>query len=405
MNNIYTVIDKWNLNNLDINILSDTELDKLINDIENAYNNAGMPKINGMHLSITDSVNIMENPKCDIRNITYPLLFSSQIWLPDPIYTAVAKLSSELWKKLPESGCNEITISIMNKKWWNLYDIQATERKEYLKLTISRFLPKLLQIRELVDLNYIYIYPWELILKNDFPRYAKTITELESHKEFIFSLTTQYMQSDYSLGIRLPSFSIQGMINNQLQNLYFKDQGQMLLLGLINANISNYLKSDLYENKKGDRLVHDYIRNGLSLSNNNPFIIQYSIPAFQEGLWENIVALKKDSELLFSLIEVIQKFSYGDPNNNQDLKDELLELSSKLSLSNSIKRLFTGESLQANLGLLGNTANNIITGSTVNAALTGAGVATGLGLLGTLFSEYIKGKKRRDIILSLAEKV
>lgn len=69
MNNIYTVIDKWNLKNLNINILSNTEVDTLINDIENAYNNAGMPTKNGMHLSITDSVHIMETPECDIRNI------------------------------------------------------------------------------------------------------------------------------------------------------------------------------------------------------------------------------------------------------------------------------------------------------------------------------------------------
>lgn len=274
MNNIYTVIDKWNLNNLDINILSDTELDKLINDIENAYNNAGMPTKNGMHLSITDSVHIMETPECDIRNITYPLLFSSQIWLPDPIYSAVAKLSSELWKKLPESGSKDITIPIMIKPWWNLYDKQATERKQILQEVISRFLPRLLQIRELVDHNFIYIYPWELMLKNNFPIYGKSITDLEGKEELIFKLTTQYKQSDYSLGIRLPSFSIQGFINNQLQNLYFKDQGQILLLGLINANITNYLKSDLYEIKKGDRLIHDYIRNGLSLCSDNPFIIQ-----------------------------------------------------------------------------------------------------------------------------------
>ena len=405
MNNIYTVIDKWNLKNLNINILSNTEVDTLINDIENAYNNAGMPTKNGMHLSITDSVHIMETPECDIRNITYPLLFSSQIWLPDPIYSAVAKLSSELWKKLPESGSKDITIPIMIKPWWNLYDKQATERKQILQEVISRFLPRLLQIRELVDHNFIYIYPWELMLKNNFPIYGKSITDLEGKEELIFKLTTQYKQSDYSLGIRLPSFSIQGFINNQLQNLYFKDQGQILLLGLINANITNYLKSDLYEIKKGDRLIHDYIRNGLSLCSDNPFIIQYSIPAFKEGLWENIVELKKDSELLNSLIVIIQKFSCGDPNNNQDLKDELLELSSKLSLKNSIKRLFTGETLQVNLGLIGNAANNIITGSTTSVAFTGAGTATGLGFLGTLFSEYIKGKKRRDIILSLAEKV
>ena len=405
MNNIYTVIDKWDLENRDINTLSDDELDRLINDIENAYTYAGMPVKNGMHLSITDSVYIMENPDCDIRNITYPLLLSSQIWLPDPLYSAVAKLSSELWKKLPEAGCQDITIPIMNTDWWNLYDKKNNDRKEYLKLSISRFLPRLLQIRELVDRNFIYLYPWELILKDNFPLYADSIKDLELKKDLIFNITSQFMQSDYSLGIRTPSFSIQGIIDNKLQNFYFKDQGQILLLGLINANISSYLNSDLYENKKGDRIVHDYIRNGLGFSANNPNIIQYSIPAFKNGLWDNIVDLKKDSELLNSIIVILQKFSCGDPNHNQDLKDELLELAAKLSLSKSIKRIFTGESLSVSLGLLGNSANNIITGTTMPAAITGAGTAVGVGLIGSFFSEYAKGKKRRDIILNLAEKV
>ena len=106
-----------------------------------------------------------------------------------------------------------------------------------------------------------------------------------------------------------------------------------------------------------------------------------------------------------SIIVILQKFSCGDPNHNQDLKDELLELAAKLSLSKSIKRIFTGESLSVSLGLLGNSANNIITGTTMPAAITGAGTAVGVGLIGSFFSEYAKGKKRRDIILNLAEKV
>jgi hypothetical protein len=194
--------------------------------------------------------------------------------------------------------------------------------------------------------------------------------------------------------------------------LWIGDKTEIFFVGIVNAIITSLFESNMYEYLPGDRLIHDYIRTGGKIINiNDKPKIKREIPDFKYAAWNNIVEIKKDSELLNNLTEIISEFSYGDDENlNQNLKDRLFEIADQMKSSKDLKKYIKAPLIELGIGTLGGFVANIITGLDANASLISTSIITGSTFLYSLVSDFFKAenqmkRKRKDIILKIADKI
>jgi len=419
--NIFDVIQKWDLSkaNIDFNKYTRSAISNLAYEIQNLYNQPPNTYIlkNRIHRTVSDSVRIIESEN-SIIDLTYPLILSQEIWLPDPLFSILSPEANSLWQKIPESGAIGFSDTPMIRTGWgNYWSTKISDRIKYLNLTVPQLVSNLQKIKSLVEAGYITIYPWEKIIKNQLSDMKTTIMTLKARKEIEKTLTQKYLQKDYSLGVRLGPLGITASSDfgdlKKGDPLWIGDKTEIYFVGIINAIITSFLNSNMYEGLPGDRIVHDYIRsNGNVLSENNFPKIVKEIPDFKNATWENIVEIKKDSELVNSLAVIISEFAYGDDKDlNQNLKDQLFEIAEKMKEQKNLLKYLPGQFISLSIGTLGGVATNVITGMDLNSSMIlGASVASSSSLLRTIISDYFKPKniasrKRKDIILKIARNI
>jgi len=396
-----------------------TNISRLAEEIENVYAGYQIPKMGGLHLPISDAVYIMENRANILPETAYALLLSNQLWLPDPLYSLFSTKATTLWKKIPEGGANNFSSTpLITIEWKNYWLTKITERANFLNKIVPNLVKNLLGVKELVKNKFVLIYPWEYFLYDNLDNIKLSITELKNIKEIEKSITEHYTQKNYSLGVRLGALGIEASMDSTDHNLkkgdplWIGDKTEIYFIGIVNTLLTSTLQSNMYEILPGDRLIHDYIRSGGRITPiQNLFRIEKEIPDLKSAVWDDIVAIKKDSELLNKMKDIITEFSYGnDENLNQDLKDRLLEIASEICNNKDLIKYFKGPLIQLGVGTLGGIIANTISGLDSTVAIATSSIIAGSSFLYSLVSEIYKKenkekRKRKDIILKIANKI
>jgi hypothetical protein len=361
----------------------------------------------------------MENEREALSETAYALLLSNQLWLPDPLYSLFSTKATSLWRKIPEGGAENYTSTPMiTIDWKNYWLTKITDRTNFLNQIVPSLVKKLMGVKELVRNKFVFLHPWECFLYDNLENIKKSVTELNQNKEIEKSITEYYKQINYSLGIRLGAIGIEAGTDSMGANLkkgdplWVGDKTEVYFIGIINTLLTTTLQSNMYEILPGDRLVHDYIRSGGRINPYQSIIkVEKEIPDFKSAIWDDIVAIKKDSELLNKMKDLIFEFSYGnDENYNQDIKDKLFEIAQEISSSKDLVKYFKGPLIQLGIGILGGSIGNITRGLDPSLAIAVSAITASSTFLYSLVSDIFKKenkekRKRKDIILRIANKI
>ncbi|MFA0005121.1 hypothetical protein AB4422_17290 [Vibrio splendidus] len=412
---IYALIEKWGLDRESHTFkrFSRSEISEIANEIMGLYNNS-LPKALGRkHLSIHDSINLSEanNP---VSTLAVPLLFSKQIWLPDPLYSVLAPNTKSIWSRLPESG----PMNIMGQPgpylpWDNYWTTRTSERVSYLDSVVPTLVKRLIELKPLVKSGYIILYPWEIMVGENLDSIKKAVVELSNETDILDKVRHKYKQKEYSIGARLGPIGFevarhppQGL--KARDSMWLGDPSSVLYGGMLNTLLTSSLSADFVNTLKGDRLVHDFIRSG---GEYNPVLqngVQISLPNLSNALWPEIVAVKQDSELVDKLSSALDG-ARNLPCSDAELLicDELKLLESQFKNDLSISKLVGSPVAELSVATMAGFTGGLFSGGNPTVALASSGIASVSSFLLKLANthqspERLATKKRKDIICSIS---
>ncbi|MEX3896373.1 hypothetical protein [Paraburkholderia sp. BR10954] len=417
---IFGVIRKWDLDrpNLDFAIYSRKIVGQMADDIQNCYLKAPPPSVGRFNQSLHTATEIVENKK-QAEELGLPLLFSKQIMLPDPLFSLLAPRASMLWKRLPEGGNKSYSkFPQVTSGWRSYWSTDTPERFALLNSTLPPLVAQLLKLRPLIDDGHIVLHPWELAVEPEVELLRKSVIDLQEKPDVIKEITQRFNQDNYSAGVRLGPIGLtvsQDWPAHGLRKddpMWFGDKAQILVMGLIHSIVATKYSSSLLETLPGDRLVYDYVRTGGILKPKTDQIVSsIQVPNLSEALWDDIVAIKNDSELLSQLKDTIAEVAYcNDDDQRVLIKEEIASIASKLKADTKLKKYAKFSVSDFGVGLITGTGSNVLTGSSPAVAATAAAVSTGMSFGYKLVSEYFgpenKGlRRRRDVIVRINHKL
>lgn len=418
--NIYDVIRKWGLdkNPLDLGRYTRSQISLLATDIENCYPSLSAPSLGRHHQSLHTATAIVEASR-PVESLAVPLLYSKQIVLPDPLYSLLSRRASSAWSRLPESGNASFTGTKSIYIQWDTYWTKKIEgRVRYLNERIPALVSRLLSIEGLVSRGDILLQPWEKIVDAEIPKLKAAISELNKNEKVIREITQKYPQDRYHLGIRLGVIGMSVSEDNSSLGLkkgepmWFGDKTGVLLMGLIHSLLAQRLSSNFVETLPGDRVVFDYVRSGGNLNPNQLTLVQsLQIPNLSGALWDDIVAIRKDSELSSRLQDILSELSFVDSSGQAEvLIQELSELEARLAEDTSLRKYIRLPALEMGVGTIVGMASNAVTGAALPVAL-GAGALSAAGMfLYELATSYhskdsAEKRQRRDLVVRLNHRV
>ncbi len=417
---IYDVINKWNLNKekLNFNRYTRRAISAIANDVQACYQGNLPPLTGRFHQSLTTATEIVENRK-PIEELAWPLLYSKQLILPDPLYSVLSPKANSTWSRLPESGCQGFSDTpCIYSQWKTYWSTPFNGSIEYLNGTVPSLVAQLMKLKPLVEAGFILLQPWELAVDPEIASIKEAVRDLRKQTNIINEVTQRFKQSEYNLGVRLGAISITAKENcpatglKKGDALWVGDKTEILVMGLVHSLLASQYHSNFVETLPGDRVVFDFVRTGGVL---RPAMQNLSgvvkIPNLANALWPDIVAIKKDSELLNKLQERISDLACCDNDDQLEVvRDRLAELQSQLTndaaFTKSRKLPISELIVSSAVG----AASNMITGAELITAALASTLTAGTMFTHKLISEYFdkenhSARKRRDLIVRINSRI
>lgn len=417
---IYDVIDKWKLadNTLDFRRYTRTAISTIANDVQSCYKSDLPVKSGRFHQSLATATDIVENRK-PIEDLALPLLYSKQLILPDPLYSALSPKANSTWRRLPESGCKGFsdtpTIHIEWKSYWST---PIETRIEYLNATIPALVTQLIKLRPLVDAGFVLLQPWEIAVAAELDSIKRAILELKSRSDLVREITQRLKQAEYNLGVRLGPISITANADvpatglKKGDTLWIVDKTEILVIGLIHSVLASRYHSNFVESLSGDRLVFDFVRtDGVLRPQTQNLSGVVNVPNLANALWPDIVAIKKDSELLSQLQERIAEAAYcGDEDQLDLVREGFAEVQAGLMKDASIMRRVNLSISELIVCTAVGVGSNLITGADLEKSALAAALTAGGTFAHKLVSEYFDkenraARRRRDLIVRVNSRI
>lgn len=415
---VYDLIDDWGLNKKGFSFKKYTrsQISEIASSITSIYSGKIELGIGRKHLSLNDSINAMEGVK-PLSNLAVPLLFSRQIWLPDPLYSVLSLHSKSVWKRLPESGpvnFNGNPGPYLN--WENYWSTKTSDRINYLDSVVPSIVTNLLKIKPLVQSGSICLFPWENILKDSIGDMKNSILALQENTEVLDVIRRKYRQHEYSIGARLGPIGATVGANppdglKEGDPMWIGDPANVIYGGMLNTMLTSSLSADFINRLKGDRLVHDFIRSGgdyTPVVENKSYI---ELPNLNRAVWEDIVAIKQDSELVDLLSNLIEDCKYIDTHDAAlAIKSELMDIERKLKSDLSIMKLVSNPLAELSVGTMAGVTGGVLSGGEPFPALVASGVGSVSAFLLKLASAHQSDERRslkvqKDVICRISNEI
>jgi hypothetical protein len=427
---VYDVLDEWKLLRPESNLTEYTlgdwrNIDRALTEI---YKDGVDGRLGSSFLGANLTTRIVEG-SADPEAIATSVLAFDTVWLFDPIYSLVSQAASEAWILLPERKGKyfgeDPHISI---DWRPLGHQGKDDLRKFLLREVPRRLQRLRELRPLFETGAVSFISWERLLLEHRSRLKEAIDSLRAPAE---PVVTKHPQDKYNLGFRLPPIRIQ-VQTEQLglkkgTDLYFGDRTPVLLYGLMNTLISAESGAVLIPELAGDSDLYEFVMSGL---NPKPPRVtlndRIELPRFSRAVWDDLVAIRKDSEALETLREVIRLAAISeegailsDVRSRLEGAAERIRAESGLSKHfkagtarfglESIKGITVGSTKAAATGMVTGGAVGGLPGAIIGAAVGGVGGAAAslfLDLATRAFSKDMRTKKTRaELFVRIAQKL
>jgi hypothetical protein len=420
MSKIYDVMDRWGLSdsNFNIELYTKSDLQKIAMEIQLSYVNVSHNQELGRgHLGITESVHYMENG-IPLSTVALPLLTFKQLWMPDPLYSLLSYDSIDSWEMMPDSGGKYFTaLPGPTVSWRNYWRSPKEQRIDRLKSALSAILPMMNALRELVQDGVVIFYPWELLVRKNY-RNMREASDILNEKGLTEIIATRYPQEQYNLGVRVGSIGIksgpgpQGMGLKPGTNMWFKDKTPVLVCGILNTMLSDNFGANFIPSLPGDRIVHDYVRSG-GYDNpvSSPISNMVKMPKLSNAVWEDIVAIRRDSETLSELRVILKDSESVEEQHALDsIRERLEKFQERMRNDTSLWKVVKEDSIGFTITALGGFLSSIAGGTNVPLSVASGTAGAGLGFLWQLYSglknpKYLEAKKRIDVMTRIIDKV
>jgi len=391
---VYDVLDEWRLLRPDSNLteysLSDwRNIDRALAEI---YENGVDGRLGSSFLGANLTTRIAEGLAAPETIATSVLAFDS-VWLFDPIYSLISEAASEAWNLLPERNAdyfgNGPHISI---DWRPLGHHRKHDRREFLLREVPPRLKRLRELRSLFETGAVSFISWEMLLLKDRSRLKATVDDLRASAG---PVVTKHPQNSYNLGFRLSAIRVQ--LSNDVPQFGFKkgadlhigDRTPLLLYGLMNTLISAQSGAVLIPELQGDSDLYEFVMSGLNPTPPRVMLNdRIELPRFSHAVWDDLVLIRKDSEALATLREVIRLAATSEEGAIlSDVRNRLERAADRIRAESGLGKHFKAGT--ARFGL--ESIKGITVGST-SAAATGmvTGGAVG-GLPGAIIGAAVGG--------------
>ncbi len=414
---IYDVLDAWELasESADLGAKYMKDWREISTAVGQLYPHLPAQRLGSYHLGVNRTVRVSEG-LLPVSDIGIQLLVCDSLVLSDPVYSYLVRDAYDSWCHLPEHGQNPITDQpFISVNWNNLWSIPAPERKGYLRQKLPTALQRLRELRELFDIGAIRYYPWELVLREhteDIQQSCRTLLGSQ-----LVKTSTAFPQQEYNLGVRLGPIGVQLKHGDPARGLppgtqlWCVEKSPILYLGILNTVLSRDLGAIFVPNMNGDRVVFDFIRSGGELSPEKAEVVKsFDLPDFSKAIWPDIIAIRKDSEILTVFRNLVAEASVVENHSSlNSIRERLEESSARIKEDTALLKVVGGATVKFSLAAVGGFIGGVCLGvepsfaSIATAAVGGVG-----GFLWDLYNEA-KGasgsRKKSDLILSVADRL
>jgi len=304
------------------------------------------------------------------------------------------------------------------------------DRREFLLREVPPRLQRLRELRPLFETGAISFISWERLLLKNRERLKAAIDSLRASAA---PVVTKHPQDSYNLGFRLSPIRIQ--LSNDVPQFGFKsgtdlhigDRTPLLLYGLMNTLISAQSGAVLIPELQGDSDLYEFVMSGLNPTPPRVTLNdRIELPRFSHAVWDDLVAIRKDSEALATLREVIRLAATTEEGAIvTDVRKRLEEVADKIRTENglskhfkvgtarfgleSIKGIIAGSTGAAAAGMITGGAVGGLPGAVIGAAVGGVGGAAAgffLDLATRALSRDASAKRTRaELFVRIAQKL
>jgi hypothetical protein len=185
-----------------------------------------------------------------------------------------------------------------------------------------------------------------------------------------------YPQSAYNIGIRLDPIRIQIKEAPHLPpgtDLWIGDRTPMLLYGLVNTLIATRCGAVLQPELPGDSDVYEFVMSGLNPAPKKASIAdQIELPQFSQAVWEDVLLVRKDSEALATIRELIQLAANSEEATViGDIRSRLENAAEKIRSESGLLPFFRKGTTKFGLDAVKGSASRVA-GTVASGAVSGA---------------------------------
>jgi hypothetical protein len=308
------------------------------------------------------------------ESLAIPALVFDSVWLFDPVYSLISDAAADVWNLLPErnSQCFGKGPHI-SLDWRPLGHQKKYDRHEFLLKELPPRLRRLRELRPLHDAGVVRFVSWETLLLKHKDGIKSSIDVLRAPSS---KMQMHYPQSEYNVGVRLYPFRIQVKDVPHLPpgaDLYIGDRTPMLLYGLVNTLVSTRCGAVLQPELPGDADVYEFVMSGMNSTPKKAEIAdQIELPQFSQAIWDDILMIRKDSEALATIRELIRLAANSDEAIViGDVRTRLEDAAEKVRAEKGLLPFFRKGSAKLGLDAVKGFASRV-TGTMATGAVTGA---------------------------------
>jgi hypothetical protein len=429
---VYDILDEWKLFDDDVSLsklqLSDwRDVDRALSQIyESEFPGRLGSSFVGAHLT-TQVADGVVGPEA----IAASVLAFDAVWLFDPIYSLISESVADAWNLLPERNVDYFGKGPhISFDWRPLGHQRKYSRSEFLLRELPSRLRRLRELRRLYDTGAVRFLSWETLLLQNKERLRSSIEALRSPAA---TITMRHPQNEYNLGIRLSPVRVQ-MASDMPErgiakgaDLHFVDRAPLLLYGLMNTLISTRCGAILQPELPGDSDIYEFVMSGLNPTPVRATVTQrIELPRFSQAVWDDIVAIRKDSEVLAVLRDLIRQAAASEEaivlaDIRTRLEDAAEAIKNETALSPYFKTGSIRFGLDAVKGATSRLAGTVAAGAVAGAAsgglpgavigaaaggLTGAATGFLLDLATRSFDKANQAKRNRaELFVRIAQKL
>ncbi len=308
------------------------------------------------------------------ESLAIPALVFDSVWLFDPVYSLISAAAADAWNLLPERNSQFFGKGPhISLDWRPLGHQKKYDRHEFLLKELPPRLQRLRELRPLHDAGAVRFVSWETLLLKHRGGFKSSIDLLRAPSS---KMQMHYPQNEYNLGVRLSPIRIQIKDAPHLPlgtDLHIGDRTPMLLYGLVNTLVSTRCGAVLQPELPGDADVYEFVMSGLNSTPKKVEIAdQIELPQFSQAIWNDILMIRKDSEALATIRELIRLAANSEEATViGDIRARLEDAAEKVRAENGLLPFFRKGSTKFGLDAVKGFASRV-TGSMATGAVTGA---------------------------------